>query len=67
MKITKNFHCERKLSCAITKSTVFAVSKDEWDTKKDFGKSLKNALYIEVCKRHISGRSNVEQRKKSSL
>ena len=24
----------------------FAVSKDEWDTKEDTGKSMKNALYI---------------------
>jgi len=30
---------------AITKSTLIAVSKDEWSTKKDTGKSMKNALY----------------------
>ena len=24
----------------------FAVSKDEWDTKEDSGKSMKNALYV---------------------
>jgi len=29
-----------------TKSTVFIVSKDEWNTKKDAGKSMKNTLYI---------------------
>jgi len=27
-----------------TKSTPFVVSKDEWDTKEDPGKSMKNAL-----------------------
>ena len=31
---------------AITKSTLFAVSQDEWDTKEDTDKSIKNALYI---------------------
>ena len=25
---------------------MFAVSKDEWDTKEDTGKSMKNVLYI---------------------
>ena len=28
------------------KSTLFAVSKDEWHTKEDTGRSMKNALYI---------------------
>jgi len=28
-----------------TKSTLFVVSKDEWDTKEDTGKSMKNALH----------------------
>jgi len=31
---------------ATTKLTLFAVSKDEWDTKEGTGKSKKNALYI---------------------
>ena len=26
--------------------TLFAVSKDEWDTKENSGKSMKNALYV---------------------
>ena len=30
------------------KLTLFAVSKDEWDTKEDTGKSMKNALYVLV-------------------
>ena len=31
---------------ATAKLTLFAVSIDEWDTKEDTGKSMKNALYI---------------------
>ena len=47
---------------AIAKSTPFAVSKDEWDTKEDTGKSMKNALYVLwYAKRHLSGRSDIEQ------
>ena len=42
-------------SRATTKSTLFAVSTDEWHTKKDTGKSMKNALYIlRYSKRHQS-------------
>ena len=44
-------HCEKHerfplRSCATTKSTPFAISEDEWDTKEDIGKSMKNALYV---------------------
>ena len=61
MKNTDDFHYEGKPSCATTKSTLFAVSKDEWDTKEDTGMSMKNALYIlRYAKRHLSGQSNVE-------
>ena len=43
-------------------STLFAVSKDEWDTKEDTGKSMKNALYVlQYAKKHLSGRSDIEQ------
>ena len=46
---------------AIVKSTLFTVSKDEWDTK-DTGKSMKNALYIlRYAKRHLLGQSDVKQ------
>jgi len=39
-----------------TKSTLFAVSKDEWDTKEGTGKSMKNALYVQqYSKRYLSG------------
>ena len=57
-----DFHFEEKPSHANAKLTPFAVSKDEWDTKEDTGKSIKNALYVlRYAKRHLSGRSDVEQ------
>ena len=34
------------LSAKMDKLTLFAVSKDEWDTKEDTGKYMKNALHI---------------------
>jgi len=37
---------QRKPSCATTKSTLFTVSKDKWNTKEDTSKSLKNALHV---------------------
>ena len=62
MKNMDDFHLEGKPSRACAKSTFFPVSKDEWDTKEDTGKSMKNALYILwYARRHLSGRSNVEQ------
>ena len=57
-----DFHYKGKPSHAIAKSIYFAVSKDEWNTKEDTGKSMKNALYVlRYAKRHLSGQSNVEQ------
>ena len=62
MKNTDDFHYKVKPSCATAKSTLFAVSKDEWDTKEDIGKSMKNALYVlQYVKKHLSGQSNIEQ------
>ena len=62
LKNMDDFRYEGKPSRAIAKSTLFAVSKDERDTKEDTGKSMKNALYIlRHAKRHLSGRSDVEQ------
>ena len=62
MKNTDDFCYEGKPSHAIAKLTLFSVSKDEWDTKEDTGKSMKNALYILwYAKRYLSGRSDVEQ------
>ena len=58
-KDADDFHFEGKPSRAHAKSTPFPVSKDEWDTKEDTGKSLKNALYVlQYAKRHLSGRSD---------
>ena len=56
MKNMDNFRYEGKLSRATTKSTLLAVSKDEWNTKEDTGKSMKNALYVlRYAIRHFSG------------
>ena len=46
MKNMDNFCYNGKPSHATAKSTLFAVSKDEWDTKEDTGKSMKNVLYV---------------------
>ena len=69
-KHTDNFHYEGKPSCATTKSTLFTVSKDEWDIKEDTGKSMKNALYIwRYAKRHqwAKATSNSEKIKPVAL
>ena len=59
---TDDFHYEGKSSCATTKSTLYAVSKDEWNTKEDTGKSMKIALYVLwYAKRHFLGQSNIKQ------
>jgi len=51
-----------------TKSTLFAVSKDELYAKEGTSKSMKNALYVEwYGKKHLSGWSDVKQQRKSSL
>ena len=47
MTNTDVFCYKGKPSRAIAKSTVFVVSKDEWDTKEDTGKAMKNVLYVE--------------------
>jgi len=47
---------QRKPSCATIKLTLFTVSKDEWNTKEDTGKSLKNALHVlRYATMHLSG------------
>ena len=56
MKDMDDFHYKGKPSRASAKSTLFTVSKDEWDTKEDTGMSMKNALYIlRYAKRHLLG------------
>ena len=62
LKNLDNFCYKGKPSHAIAKSTLFAVSKDEWDTKEDTGKSMKDVLYVlRYAKRHLLGRSDIEQ------
>ena len=56
MKNTDDFRYEGEPSRATAKSIPFTVSKDEWDTKEDTVKSMKNALYVlQYAKRHVSG------------
>ena len=58
---------QRKPSRATTKLMVFAVSKDEWNTKEDTGTSLKNALHVlRLSKRHLAT-SNSEKIKPVAL
>ena len=48
------FHYKGKSSRAHCQIDNFAVSKDDWDTKEDTGKSMKNALYVLwYAKRHL--------------
>ena len=62
MKNTDNFHYEEKPSSATAKSTLYTVCKNEWDTKEDTGKSMKNALYVLwYAKRHLLGQSDAKQ------
>ena len=46
MKNTDDFHYEGKLSRTTDKLTLFTIRKDEWDTKEDTGKSMKNTMYV---------------------
>ena len=48
---------QRKPSRATNKLMLFTVSKDEWNTKEDTGKSLKNALHVQ---RYAKGTSRAE-------
>ena len=62
MKNKDDIRYERKPLRATAKSTPFAESKDEWDTKEDTSKSMKSTLYVlRYAKRHLLGRSNVKQ------
>jgi len=54
--IIKSPVMESKPSYATTKVTLFIVSKDEWNTKEDTGKSMKNASYmLRYTKMNLSG------------
>jgi len=61
---------QRKPSRTTTKLTLFTVGKDEWNTKGDTGKSLKNALHVlRYAKRHswAEATSNSEKIKPVAL
>ena len=52
MKNTDYFHYEGKPSRATAKSTLFAVSKDEWDTKEDTEECIVHEeciVYTAIC------------------
>ena len=61
MKNTDDFCYEGKPSRATIKSTLFAVSKDEWDTKET-GKPMKNVLYVLRYASRAEAMSNSESR-----
>jgi len=44
-----------------TKSTLFAVRKDEWDSKEDIAKFLKNALYALWYAKQAEAMPNLRQ------
>jgi len=53
MKNMDDFRCAKE---ATTKLMLFTVSKDEWNTEEDTGKSLKNAMdVLWYAKRHLLG------------
>ena len=51
MKNTEDFCYKGKPSRATAKSTPFAVSEDEWDTKEDTSKSMKR-IHCMYCGTH---------------
>jgi len=59
-----DFHYERKPSCA--SYSLFAVGKDEWNTKENIGKSMKNTLYFYGMPKGPSWAEAMSNSKKSS-
>ena len=58
MTNTDDFHYAKGSHHVLSPNRHFAVSKDEWDTKEDTGKSMKKALHILwYAIRHLSGQS----------
>jgi len=45
------------ITCLPHNRHFFVVNKDEWDTKEDTGKSMKNALHVQ---RYAKGTSQAE-------
>ena len=61
---TNDFHRKKPwISHATTKLTHLAVSKDEWNTKEDTGKSMKNALYTLWCAKRHKAHLGTKQRR----
>jgi len=58
MKITDSFCYNRRHHA---KLTLFLVSKDEWDTKKGPGKSMKNVLHAQRDGKRAEARLNSEK------
>jgi len=55
-KNTDDFHYTKETTICNTKIDTFTVIKDEWNTKEDSGKSIKNAFYVQrYARRHLSG------------
>jgi len=53
MNSMDNFRYAKKATTCDHQIKTFTISKDEWDTKEDTGKSMKNALHILwYAKRH---------------
>jgi len=50
-----------------TKSTLFMVSKDEWDTKEVTGKSIKNVLHVQWYGKRAKATLNSEKIKPVAL
>ena len=61
MQKMDDFHYEGKPLHATAKLTLFAVSKDEWDTKEDTGKFMKNVLYTLQYANQAESTSNSEK------
>jgi len=56
MKNMDNFHYAKEAIMCNHQINVFHVSKDEWNTKEDTGKSLENALdVLQYAKKHLLG------------
>ena len=61
-KILESMHCLREAISCYCELTPSIVSKNNWNTKEDKGKSMMHVLYILwLAKRHILGQSNIEQ------
>ena len=59
------FRYKGKQSRANAKLTLFAVSKDEWYTKEDTGKSMKNALACQKAPVGLKQRGTVKNQARS--